>query len=246
MGAEILLSLLLTAPAAAHDCVAALERALRGKPRALARCLQDTAPVERLLSEKPAFEERGLRVVRASSPTVIAGAYGTGTFGFRRHYLFAADGEPPWASLRVYRAARPWPAPPEPAEPQQESALWGMAEAFNARFGKGDVKGWMRFWRPDALFVSVVGPFQGPEVRVFFEKQAERYLEPRMEIHRALMEPGQALTEGVISGRCRGTGASFELPFIMVTRQRGGKAAFVYEGFTVDSDGCGTFWTLPR
>ncbi|MBI2362912.1 MAG: nuclear transport factor 2 family protein [Elusimicrobia bacterium] len=174
----------------------------------------------------------------------------TGTWLAAGSVLVALDldgGAAFWSAARVYRGARPWPPEdPSPAEPPRTARQ--AAETFNGTFGAGRVEDWTAQWAPDAEFVSVVGPFLGADVGVFFRNQAERYVGPHIEVlrdHGASPE-GLLVMEGVLSGRCRRGGAGFEFPFLMSLRWRGGRLSRVYEAFSLLDDGCGMFWTAPR
>lgn len=123
-----------------------------------------------------------------------------------------------------------------------------VAADFNATFTAGRVEEWLSRWTPDAEFVSVIGPFVGPEVGTFFRKQAERYIPPTFTVTRdhGASPDGELVVEGVLDGRCRASGSPFAFPFIMTMRWRGELLSRVYEGFTAANDGCGPFWTSPR
>ena len=164
--------------------------------------------------------------------------------------LIALDGRGsigPWSAARVYRGARPWPEPGTGGSASELRAS-SAAASFNSTFGAGDVDGWLKQWAEDAVFVSVIGPFEGPEVGDFFRNQARRYFPPKMTAERdhGAAADGALVMEGVLRGRCREGGSAFAFPYIMRIVLREGRLRHVYEAFASLSDGCGPFWTTPR
>lgn len=148
---------------------------------------------------------------------------------------------------RVYHGARPWPeARGEEGAPGYDSDTF--VAAFNGLFGAGRVEELVAHWAPDAAFVSGIGPFVGPEVGLFFRRQAGRYEAPAFTdvTHHGRDAHGAWTFEGVLTAHCRSTGAPFRMPFLMALRYSGERIGYLYEAFTRRDDGCGPFWATPR
>ncbi|HVE13471.1 MAG TPA: nuclear transport factor 2 family protein [Elusimicrobiota bacterium] len=250
----------------AEDCLALLEGSLRSGDTRVLKCFAKGATwrdesglrasknavksgLKALLENHPKLPEKGLRTVPVSTGTLLVGPYWDDDIG-RRYGAFSIDSSSGmWTSLRLYQGARPWPeTPADGGAGPDATALAKGVEAFNLSFSTGNVAGWLSFWRPDATFVSIIGPFVGPEVRTFFQNQIERYEAPKFTVDRDLTSPGTGgtLIEGAIRARCRSNGNPFALPFVMLIRYKDHKTCYVYEAFTVHDDGCGPFWTFPR
>lgn len=185
-----------------------------------------------------------------SSGTVLLTGYVDILHPWPGHLLVALDGPSsgPWTAARVYRGARPWPEPIASVPPADTRGGAEADKAFNETMGAGDPAAWAARWTPDGEFVSVVGPFKGPDVKVFFERQTERYSKvgsfTKLEHDRR--SDGSLVFEGNLRGRCRIAGKAFDFPYIMAVRANAGTIAYVYEAFTTLGDGCGPFWTMPR
>lgn len=266
MGIATALALLLWTPARAGEppaaCLGRLEASLlTGKAAPAAECFTEDASwsdeegaaagreavragLERLSSHVP--RDASLNWVRLSTGTWML--TGSGRSITWRHLVVDFSGRGAmFQAGRVYRGARPWGAedakqadPPRPVE--------DIVAAFNGLFGKGDTRGFVARWAPDAVFVSAIGPFAGPEVADFFAEQALRYDSPRFESVRAHEEgAGRAVVfEGFLAARCRSSGEAFRLPFLMRLRWYGDRIGTVYESFSSLNDGCGMFWTAPH
>ncbi|MDE2292033.1 MAG: nuclear transport factor 2 family protein [Elusimicrobia bacterium] len=265
MGRAALLIFLAAAPARAAGCLGALAGALTGsaKPPALSCFAPDAswldeagvstgpasvrAGLARLASA--AWAPKGLAWRRLSTGTwLLTGLRVPGTWAGPEALvavdLAGAGGF--FAAARVYRAARPWPADAPDQGPAWTAAQ--AAAAFNGTFARGDVPAWAAQWAPDARFISVVGPYEGKGVAMFFRKQAERYADPRMTPSRdeGPAPDGSLVMEGTISGRCRSTGSAFAFPYLMLMRRKSGRLSFVYEAFATYDDGCGPYWAVPH
>lgn len=257
--AVALFFLLLPGPARAGGCLGRLYEAFRsGDPGPALGCFSNDAVWldEEGVSAGTAAVRAGLgRLARQPPPagwTLDWTRLSTGTWlasgldGGRVLVVLDMAGDGAfWSAARVYRGARPWAG-----EVPSDKALTAeqAAGGFNRTFGAGDVEGWARFWAPDAVFVSVIGPFTGPEVPDFFRRQAERYIPPRMSPERdhGPDAAGALVMEGTLSGRCRDGGSPFAFPFLMRLAWRGERLSHVYEAFASLDDGCGPFWATPR
>lgn len=264
MPALALLATLLAAPVRAQCPRALVDFVSSGTLAGLAPCFTpaaswtDSAGV----STGPAAAVEGLgrlrrrakaeapRWVALSSQTVLLTGLADYAFPWPGQLLAAFDGPStgPWSAARVYRGARPWPEPVAAAPPGDTRGAAEADRAFNETMGVGDPKAWAARWAPDAEFVSVVGPYQGPEVGVFFARQSERYARVRTETERdhGPRSDGSRVFEGTLRGACRAAGTEFALPFVMAVRASSGTLLFVYEAFSSLADGCGPFWTAPR
>lgn len=191
-----------------------------------------------------------LRWTALSSGTVLLSGLSDMSYPWPGELMAALDGPStgPWTAARVYRGARPWPEPLAGVPPADTRGGAEADKAFNETMGAGDPAAWAARWTPDGEFVSVVGPFKGPDVKTFFERQTERYakvqsLTTREHDRRA---DGSLVFEGNLRGRCRTAPNSFDFPYIMAVRASSGVISYVYEAFTSLGDGCGPFWTMPR
>lgn len=264
--ASLLAVLLFAAPAgAAPACPETLVTFLAtGTMSGLGSCFSP-APTwtdEAGVSTRPAAALEGLarlrRRARAEKPQWTAFSSGTVllsgltdvSYPWPGHLLVVLDGPStgPWTAARVYRGARPWPEPLSGGPPADTREGPDADRAFNETMGSGDPGAWAARWSPDGEFVSVVGPFKGPDVKVFFERQTERYakVETFTSRQHARRSDGSLVFEGNLRGRCRAAGAAFDFPYVMAVRARAGVIEYVYEAFTSLGDGCGPFWTMPR
>lgn len=191
-----------------------------------------------------------LRWTSLSSGTVLIGGLTDISYPWPGHLLVALDGPStgPWTAARVYRAARPWPEALTGVPPADTRGGAEADKAFNETMGAGDPAAWAARWAADGEFVSVVGPFKGPDVKTFFERQTERYAKVATFTTREhdRRPDGSLVFEGNLRGRCRTAPSTFDFPYIMAVRASSGVIAYVYEAFTTLGDGCGPFWTMPR
>lgn len=205
--------------------------------------------LKELAARKPTLPRSGLTEVRASTTSFFVGAFSEGKKSRAYHILAADRSAAGWTEARLYAAARPWPEGALPGEPEPGAAgLETVLAGFNTRFQRGDLEGWALVWHSSASWVSALGPFEGPEVRTFFERQSKRYDGQRLSVERVHsgLPGGGLLVEGSIRGRCRESEQPFVLEVLLLVRFERGLVRYAYEGLRLRDDGCGPFWSAPR
>ncbi|MBI5597302.1 MAG: nuclear transport factor 2 family protein [Elusimicrobia bacterium] len=266
MGIAAALALLLWSPARAGEpaagCLGKVAAALNaGDAAPAAACFEPDAA---WLDEEGAAEGReavraGLeRLGRRSEPgaplrwvRLSTGTWmltGVGRSISWRHLVVDLSGRgSAFEAARVYRGARAWGAEDAKAAGAPRP-MADIVSAFNGLFGAGDTEAFIARWAPDAVFVSAIGPFEGPEVAGFFRMQALRYEAPHFTgLREHGPDSGHGLVfEGFLEASCLSGGTPFRLPFLMRLRWYCDRIGTVYEAFASLDDGCGMFWTAPR